>query len=131
MCARGRACRHSVGMIKLAFSLASVSVAHALTCESWCMHSCLELNGSPENECGGCEPPNLCRPGEPGFGSRAYAVRCKAEQSNHWKLPVKAMSRAVAVESMAFMAPQFFNPRHLWRTLLLEPATLKRWITAQ
>ena len=61
-------------MIKLAFSLASVSVAHALTCESWCMHSCLELNGSPENECGGCEPPNLCRPGEPGFGSRAYAV---------------------------------------------------------
>ena len=36
-------------------------------CESWCSHSCLELNGNPEGECSGCEAPNLCRPGEPGF----------------------------------------------------------------
>ena len=54
--------------MQLVLLATALSVAAASNgCESFCSSPCTELNGSPENECGGCEAPMLCRPGAEGF----------------------------------------------------------------
>lgn len=49
--------------------LLACAVAQAAgTCETWCINSCMDLNGPTEVECGGCDESNRCRPGAEGFG---------------------------------------------------------------
>ena len=41
------------------------------SCMPHCQHPCVDLTGNVQLECGGCEPPKLCRPGAIGFGNAA------------------------------------------------------------
>ena len=52
------------------------TVGLAGNCEEWCKDSCLELNGDPKTECGGCKGPEYaCRPGAQGFsGANLHTI---------------------------------------------------------